>query len=153
MAITVKKVVQKGYTLEVISWENDGNNYRTIYHTVNTLEEAKKLYKVCTELFISENNQKIKGVGNSMDHEGISTIIEFVKNNKELFVDLEVNVEEIDVEDEESDDIEELYDYFQDISWKLMGGSEDYDFRVCESVIVTHSHEDITVEVIEIKMK
>ena len=36
----MKTVVKKGYTLEVTSWENDGDNYRTEFKTVQGTASA-----------------------------------------------------------------------------------------------------------------
>ena len=40
------KVVNKGYTLSVTSWENDGDNYKTESKTFDTKEEAIKVVKM-----------------------------------------------------------------------------------------------------------
>ena len=117
-------VIEKGYTLTVTSWENDGDNYRTESMTVETLEEARKIHKICTELFKSDEG----GVGNSMDGESEEAIEEYIENNPEL------NLTEGEI---------------RDLSYDLMGSSEYYDYRVCESVSVTYSPEDIYLEKIE----
>jgi hypothetical protein len=130
----MKLVINKGYTLEVTSWENDGDNYNTKFKTVDTLEEAFKLYKICKEVFNSRN-----GVGNSMCREDAYKLIRYVEENSNMFSDLEE-------EDLEEDN---LVDYFQDLAYELMGSSEDYDFRVCESVEITYSPEDIYLKEIK----
>lgn len=112
---------QKGYTLEVVSWENDGDNYNTVYKTVETIKEARMLYKLCTELFCSKHNGK-KGLGNSMEGEGDKTIKKYIEENPEL--DL-------------------TRDKIYDLSYELMSSSEYYDFRVCESVTVTYLVADV----------
>jgi len=117
-------IIQKGYTLTVTSWENDGDNYKTESINVNTIEKAKRIHKICTELFHSEDG----GIGNSMGGECEEVIKEYIENNPELNLT--------------KDEIEEL-------SYELMGGSEYYDHRVYESVIVTYSPEDIYLEKIE----
>jgi hypothetical protein len=117
-------VIEKGYTLTVTSWENDGDNYRTESMTVETLEEARRIYRVCNELFKSDEG----GVGNSMDGESEEAIEEYIENNPEL------NLTEEEI---------------RDLSYDLMGSSEYYDYRVCESVSVTYSPEDIYLEKIE----
>jgi hypothetical protein len=117
-------VIKKGYTLTVTSWENDGDNYRTESMTVETLEEARRIYRVCNELFKSDEG----GVGNSMDGESEEAIEEYIENNPEL----NLTKEEI-----------------RDLSYDLMGSSDYYDYRVCESVSVTYSPEDIYLEKIE----
>ncbi len=115
------KVASKGYTIEVTSWENDGDNYRTKRMTVESLEEAQKIKKIYKDLFVSGNNGN-GGIGNSMDGEGDCVIEEYIEENPEM----KLTKEEID-----------------NLSWKLMGGSEFYDYRVCESVIVTYLEEDV----------
>jgi hypothetical protein len=118
-------VIEKGYTIEVTSWENDGDNYNTESMTVETLEEARRIYRVCNELFKSDDEG---GVGNSMSGESEEVIEEYIENNPEL----KLTEGEI-----------------RDLSYDLMGSSEYYDYRVCESVSVTYSPEDIYLEKIE----
>lgn len=128
-------VVNKGYTLKVVSWENDGDNYSTIFKTVDTIEEAIKLAKICKELFESGSNTK-KCVGNSMDGEGDKILLDYVEVNRNLFPDL--------------NDEDDIIEYFKDIADSLMSSSEFYDFRVCDSVSITYSTEDIMVENIDL---
>lgn len=134
-----KKVINKGYTVEVVSWENDGDNYNTKKVTVKTKEEAERLYRICTELFKSQNNKQ-GGVGNSMDGRSINTLIKYVEKNPTYFPDL------IDENNEVIED--DILEYFMDIAYSLMGGSEFYDFRVCQSCIVTYSPEDVYLELV-----
>lgn len=126
-----KKVINKGYTLTVTSWENDGDNYRTKAITVETKEEANKIYHICKDVFVSCNNGK-GGVGNSMEGEEYHVLKKYVENHKGFFPNLEED--------------EEIIDYFADLAHSLMGGSEYYDFRICESCIITYSPEDIYLE-------
>lgn len=126
------KVINKGYTLKVVSWENDGDNYRTKFKTVDSIEEASKLVKICKELFVSREG----GVGNSMDGDSDHALFEFIEGNSGLFPDLY--------------DKGDIYDYFRELAYSLMGGSEWYDFRICESIEVTYSPKDIYLEIIEL---
>lgn len=137
-----KKVINKGYTLEVVSWENDGDNYNTKKVTVKTKDEAEKLYRICTELFGSKNSRGIRGVGNSMDGEGTRSLIRYTEANPTLFPDLVDTSGKITVDDDE------ISDYFRDIAYSVMGGSEFYDFRVCQSCVVTYSPEDVYLELV-----
>jgi hypothetical protein len=116
------KIASKGYTVKVVSWENDGDNYRTESMTVDTKEEALKIKKICKELFKSGGKF---GVGNSMDGEGQPLILAYMKSNPEM---------------------ELTKGYINKLDQKLMGGSEYYDFRVCESVQVTYLPEDVFAE-------
>ncbi len=115
----MKKVINKGYTITVVSWENDGDNYNTKSMTVDTKEEASKIVKICKELFQSEN------VGNSMNGEASDIIEKYIQDNQELQLDT---------------------DYISDLVMYLMGYSEYYDYRVCEEVTVTYSDKDIYLE-------
>lgn len=118
------KVINKGYTITVVSWENDGDNYNTNSKTVDTKEEAEKINFICKKLFVSCNNGD-GGIGNAMDGDADEIIEDFIANNTELNL---------------------TYDYVINLSHKLMGGSEFYDHRVCESCEVTYSPEDIYLE-------
>lgn len=142
----IKKVINKGYTLEITSWENDGDYYRTKTKTVETKEEAKMLYDICTTLFKSCNNGE-GGIGNSMDREELETVLEYYESNTDVltiepFIDLKSRINDDDAEDL-------IFDCFLEIAYDLMGNSEYYDCRVCESVIVTFSPEDIYLEEIK----
>lgn len=130
-------VIKKGYTLTVTSWENDADYYRTETHTVETLEEAEKLYKLCSKLFKSCNNGE-GGIGNSMDGKGDQTILNFIEENSELFPDI-VKPEEPNYEYWLARAMGEIYN----IAYMLMGSTEDYDCRVCESVTCFYSPDEI----------
>jgi hypothetical protein len=119
-----KKVINKGYTLTVTSWENDGDNYKTKSKTVETSEEALKINKICKELFVSCNNGE-GGIGNSMENEEKETLLNYIDNNP--FMTL-------------------TEDYINNLAYELMGGSEYYDYRVFESCVITYSPEDVYVE-------
>ena len=62
-----KKVINKGYTLEVESFENDGDNYATNKVTYETSKLAISVARMCEELF----NSDVDGVGNSTRCEAI----------------------------------------------------------------------------------
>lgn len=120
------KVASKGYTIEVESWENDGDNYKTQRMTVETLEEAQKIKKICKELFVSCNNDE-GGIGNSMDGECDWVIDQYIEENPEM---------------------ELTREYIRKIS-ELLDNSEYYDYRVCESVVVTYLEEDVYAQLID----
>lgn len=128
----MKKILfKKGYTLEVVSWENDGDNYKTKYYTVDTKEKALGIKHMCDNLFQSDT-----GVGNSFDDENPEeTIKEYFEEHPFL-----VNANNLD----------NLYDYTSDLAYELMGGSECYMFRVCEKCTILYSDKDIELEIIEV---
>ena len=119
------KVINKGFTITVVSWENDGDSDATNSITVLDLEEARKINKICKELFKSYNDEE-GGIGNSMDGEADDVIADYIEDNPELNLSV---------------------DYINNIASDLMGGGSDcYDYRVCESVKITYSPEDIYLE-------
>lgn len=133
------KVVNKGYTLTVVSWENDADNYNTKSVTYDTKEEALLIAKMCKELFVSRNSNK-GGIGNT--HEGSEEIakqkiLEYVEDNSEI------NKEFLTQDDD-------IVDYIMEINYDLLGSSEWYYSRVFESATLTYSPEHIFVEQIEI---
>lgn len=131
------KVVQKGYTLKVVSWENDGDIYKTKYYTVPTLEEARTLYNLCTILFKSLNNST-QGIGNSASYSKTvkDRIISYYEEHKEELSKFYTPIHN-------AHKFEEFLRFF---SYELIGSSEDYYFRVCESCQVFYSPEDIHCE-------
>lgn len=121
------KVANKGYTISVVSWENDGDNYKTKSVTVWDKDEALKIKKICEELFVSRNNGA-GGIGNSMDGECDWLIDEYIEENPEMKL---------------------TKNYIKTLASDLLGYSECYDYRVCESVTVTHLEDDIYAEIIK----
>jgi hypothetical protein len=121
------KIASKGYTIEVTSWENDGDNYKTESMVVDSKEEALKIKKICEELFVSCNNGE-GGIGNSMDGECEHVIDEYIEEHPEM------NLEK---------------DYIENLASELLGYSEYYDYRVCESVTITYLEEDVYAQSIK----
>lgn len=131
-----KKVINKGYTISVTSWENDGDNYRTESQTFDSKEEVAKMYKICAELFISCNNRK-GGIGNTNEgdeEEANKTILEWLEKNPTFF------------DNQEDADKEGLINDIMEINYKLMGSSEYYYSRVFESASIIYSPEDVYLE-------
>jgi hypothetical protein len=134
-----KQIAKKGYTLEVVSWENDGDNYRTKRVTYKDKEKAIAVAKMCKELFCSCNNDD-GGVGNSMDGEENKRVVDYMKAHSIL------TEGEKDFDKDEDDDYFYLCTEYAD---DLIGCSECYDFRVCESVKIFHNPEDVYSEEIK----
>lgn len=137
----MKKVISKGYTVSVTSWENDGDNYRTESMVFESEDEAKAITKMCKSVFKSCNNGD-GGIGNMMDDEGemaTEVILEYLEENPEIKATIIACNPKVKLNDDEAifNLIMEKYNY------GLMGGSECYYSRVCESVEVTYSDTDI----------
>jgi hypothetical protein len=135
----MKKVISKGYTITVDSWENDGDNSRSKNIIIENKEEAIKIAKMAQTLFISCNNGD-GGIGNTnegYEDEAKQIILEYLNKYPDFF------------ENQSQMTDEELIDEIMEINYNLMGGSEYYYSRVLESIQITHSPEDIYLEVIK----
>lgn len=121
--------VKAGYTIEVVSWENDGDFYQTKKITVKTPEEAQ----AWKEMMILCN---MSGIGNTLGwkKDSIKKAVEFVDSHPELF-------EPGDMEDEDT-----KLDAFSDAAQRLLGDSEDFIVRVCKSCKITYTPVDIEVD-------
>ncbi len=169
-----KKIIDKGYTVEVVSWENDGDNYRTQKSTYNTKEEALAVKHMCGNLFLSSNNGE-GGIGNLMDDEitkAHSVIIEYFIENptllklngipcpEELYKKVKETFPEEDIDEdykgflheyimeEDEDILAHWVDGTSHYNSNLMGYSEYYYSRVCESCTITYAEDDVYLEVI-----
>lgn len=142
--MTKKLIVKAGYTIEVVSWENDADYYNTRHMTVESLEEAKAIAHMCEHLFASKNNGD-GGIGNSFSqNEVISTIIDYFYENPYL-----TDKKGIDIKDEDNLDYDKLYCWCVHFAGELMGYSEDYAVRVCESATITYSPNDVYLKTIK----
>jgi len=127
-----KLVVREGYTLEVVSWENDGDNYRTKSMTFDDKETAVLVLEMCKVLFDSGN-----GIGNMMKDEytqAKSKIIDYMKSHPSLCDD--------------ATDGDELVTICMDYNYKLFGNSEYYYSRVFESGVVYYSPKNIYFDIV-----
>ena len=134
-----KKILAKGYTISVTSWENDGDNYKTKSMTVKSKEEATAIVNMCKTLFKSCNNGK-GGIGNTNEGDentADETILNYVKSNPEILFGKTMTDEQI---------IEHVMNY----SCELMGSSEYYYSRVFESCDVVYSESDVYSEKVKL---
>ena len=135
------KAINKGYTLTVTSWENDGDNYNTNSITVSKEEKAKaywNMMKLCTPKNRSED-VKLGNTYGYFSEKQEKLIVKFLKANPIL---LEGN-------DIENADMDQLVSWFMEISSELLGNSENYSCRVMESCVITYSPEDVYIEEIK----
>lgn len=174
----MKKVASKGYTVEAVSWENDGDNYQTRTMTVDSLEEAKAVKHLCDNLFQAEDwPNPSNSIGNMSEYEdNLAKVItaQYLAVNPDLLKikgvfdeqQLQLDIEkeyrtELDCSDlgwedllEEyietrEDLINEWWYVVADYNGKLLGYSEFYISRVCESTEITYLAEDVYAEVID----
>lgn len=132
-----KKVIiaNKGYTIGVVSWENDGDNYKTKSMTVEDKDYALAILQMCKDIFTSRYNGKNAGIGNTMDNDyekARNIIINYIADKP------------IITKGETDPDV--IVDMVMDINYELMGSSEHYYSRVFESGVVYYTPEDIIVD-------
>jgi len=136
-----EKIFNKGYTVEVASWENDGDYCATKRKTYTTKEEAFAVKHMAENLWKTHYDSEY-GVGNMTHYsseEYYHRVYKYFLENPTLLILEGGNVEE------SSDDILDRTSHFQE----LLGYSEHYLCRVCESVKVYYSEEDIYVKVVD----
>lgn len=129
-----KVVAKKGYTIEVTSWENDGDNYNTKRMTVDNKEYALAILDMCKTVFASCNNGK-GGIGNMNGGESDGA--------PDIIMNYLVNYPIIK---KGRTDQDEIIDMVMDINYELMGSTEWYYSRVFEKGIIFYSPEDVEVE-------
>lgn len=138
--MTKKTVLKKGYTIEVTSWENDGDNYMTESIVVQDKEKAQAIAKMCKVLFASKNSSK-EGIGNYSDapghiKEANTKILSYMKKNPILYDNKKLSDQKI-------------IEACMSINENLMGSVEYFYSRVCEKVIITYSSADVSIETIK----
>lgn len=136
-------IYKKGYLLKIVSWENDADNYKTIDVLVDNKEKALAFMAFCLGPLHRDNTHTEKGIGNTHEYDLDETITEklkvFIESNpywKELYKD--------------SSD-EDIYEKFSELAYDLVGGSDFYKFRVCESCKLYEVKEDVYLETIEVE--
>ena len=100
----MSKVLYKaGYTVRVTSWENDGDNYKTVDFHVGEKEKVDVVVKFAN-LFISNSNNP-SGIGNLSDDEGFKAhyiLGEFYEQNMPWFC-ADIDLDGVTDEDEENE--------------------------------------------------
>ena len=123
-------------TIKIVSWENDGDYYQTKLKSFETKQEAMNIAKMCKELFNSCNNGD-NGIGNLLneydEEKSRKIILKYLKDNNDI--------EFFKYQEKLSDDV--LVDYVMDLNGDLLGYSECYLSRVCESVVILDSWDEI----------
>jgi len=129
-----EKVQNKGYTVEVVSWENDGDYYNTDSVTLEDKNEAIEIAKMCRDLFASANDRsKPGGIGNY--NTDLDKVEDYFNDNPKLLDKVD---ETLDKKTRLQIDI--------GIAQDLVGMTDHGDNRVCESAFITFSPEDIYIE-------
>lgn len=173
-----KTLIEKGYTLEIESWENDADNYQTHSKVFQDVEEIKLVLHMCENLFLSCNNGE-GGIGNTIEWDDMeilqakNTICEYLIENPKLLEykgeldpkDLKDLILEKFEEANEENWKEFIGDYIEDSpklvdKWvdfvmdeynrPLLGYSESYYSRIYESHKIYYSDKNIEVKEVSI---
>lgn len=137
--------IKAGYRLEVLSWENDGDNYNTKVLDGLSIRQVQFFTKLCKMLKSKNSRGDTANFGNmyAPSDEEVAAYIAAVRPLARAYVDV-INCEgytETDIEDDE-DLGDRLYDFTSD----LIGNSEYYYHRVVESFSVQYVPEDIELQ-------
>lgn len=140
-------IIPRGYRLTVTSWENDADNYRTMFKESLSLEQVKFDLELC-QLLRSEYGPAHYGFGNLLDDDSIEeyqkAIIKVLNKHKNILPDDVDLDEEIDEDDPYSST--SWFDYVQELNYEYFGSSEGYITRVFDSFKVEYVSEDIKLE-------
>jgi len=121
-----KIVINKGYTITVVSWENDGDHNETNNITFESYEEAEAYFELVKFYYENLNEQE-----DFFDEEEKELIIKFVKEHKSILCPHL-----------------EYLNKFDDIVSSLIGRSECGTRRIVEYCVLTYSPEDVYTSVI-----
>jgi hypothetical protein len=132
-----KKILSKGYTVRVTSWENDGDNYSTKELFVGMDKDIALAVKhMCENLFISGHDDKT--IGNKMTDE-YDECEEIIHKYLECYPSLVEGLEEKGY-------IRCIMGHY---NHALLGRSEWYYSRVVEKCEIFYCDEDVFVTVVE----
>lgn len=130
-----------GYYLNVTTWENDGDNYRTVSAHYTSEADVRGAIEIC-KLFRSKNSHPNPGIGNATQNdfsEIIDGLYDFIKKNPGV---LTVTAEEI--EDDEGDGTLLVYRLLGSIPKLGLVGDFDWFYtRVFERFTVEYFPEDV----------
>lgn len=137
--------IKAGYRLEVVSWENDADNYNTKVIDGLTIRQVQFYTKLCKMLESKNSWGDTAHFGNMYEpsDEEVAAYIAAVRPLARAYVDV-INCEgytETDIEDDE-----DLGNRLNDFTSDLMGNSEYYYHRVVESFSVHYLSEDIELQ-------
>lgn len=165
MNTITKKLLNKGYTITVVSCENDGDYYKTKSITVDTIEEAKawnELMEFCKPY--QKRGLLPLGGTQRFSQTQVEAIYDLFLKNKDYYKlnnkILELLNEYIEClnskEGYDTDEDEYIYSIqedFKSVVFDLMDEPDDTDYacRYVKSCVIEYSHEDVNITVEQIK--
>ena len=137
-----KVLYKAGYTVRVTSWENDGDNYKTVDCHIGEKEKLGVVVKFAN-LFRSKNSNP-SGIGNLLDGEGYEAnhiLGEFYEQNMPWFC-ADIDLDGVTDEDEENEIVGDcMLDFARGLG--LSGNSEYFATRVLQKIEVLYFETDV----------
>jgi hypothetical protein len=134
-----KKIIEAGFRFEIESYEDDGDNSKTIIKTVKTQEEVLAVQELLEFVHLGG------AIGNTYEdfsNEQLYSIKEFVNKNPLLF-EKSLQSGRFDVTYDDS-----LQELFTTIVSEYLGDGE-FICRCCKKYSITYSEEDVYCEIIK----
>lgn len=148
----MKTLLKKaGYYVEITSWENDADNYKTYDLHCKSKEEAQFLFELAKKH--SSCNSSKGGLGNTMDYDEISEktiseISEIFKQYKNVISENDFNFEKLNID--KNINKEFLLEIVKELcTYSLFSYSEYYCFRVFDKGKIYFLENDVFIDVIE----
>lgn len=137
--------IKAGYRLEVVSWENDADNYNTNVVDGLTLRGVQFHTKLCALLKSKNYRGDTKCFGNMYEpsDEEIAEYVAAVRPLAREYIDV-INCEGYRATNIEDDTA--LSNRLNDFTSDLMGNSEYYYHRVVDNFTVQYIPEEITLQ-------
>lgn len=127
--------IKAGYKIEVTSWENDGDNYKTISKEGLTREQTQLYYDICN-LMSGEFGNMYDPDESETDALNAAVSVILLKHR---------NVSSALYQNTDFTDLEECNEIFSDIHYELFGSGE-FKTRNLESMSVTYIPQDIELK-------
>lgn len=142
-----KILYKAGYTVRVTSWENDGDNYKTVDCHIGEKENVDVVVKFAN-LFRSKNSNP-SGIGNLLDdeiYEANYDLVTFYEQNMPWFC-ADIDLDGVTDEDEGNKIIGNcMLDFAGRLG--LSGNSEYFATRVLEKIEVLYFENDVVCAVV-----
>lgn len=140
--VNAKVLHKAGYAVRVTSWENDGDNYKTVDCHIGEKEKLGVVIKFAN-LFRSKNNNPA-GIGNLLHdeiHESNYDLVTFYEQHMPWFC-TDIDLDGVTDEDEENEIIGEcMLDFARNLG--LSGNSEYFATRVLQKIEVLYFETDV----------
>lgn len=149
--------IPKGYQLQIHSWENDADHPGVEILNGLSKEDVKFYVDLLSTYFGSHNRPGNKETfGNGMDTdmgEVAAAIQKTLAKHPKVSSDVKRTFDFSDIDEEDEDYEDRISDACREVMDDLLGGSEDYDFRVFDSFEVYYYPEAVSSVTAKFRVK